>query len=307
MPSGIPPTGSSATPSSSVSTASPIYPPYAHALAGAGAGLSTVLLLHPLDTLRTRLQSSHLPVHVHPLRLARSIFVREGASALYRGAVPAAVGSVLSWATYFHVFHRVRGFTARLTPESPVTSHLFAGCLAGAVTSIATNPVWVVKVRLQMQGDLDGYRGFMDGLMRIGREEGMRGLYKGLMPSLLLVSHGAVQFTLYEKIKESLIGDGEVRVRDALVASTGSKLVASVGTYPLQVARTRMQERAADGNIYGKISRALWEIGKREGIRGLYRGLMANVARVTPQAAVTFVTYEQILKVCAKKEAARGD
>lgn len=142
----------------------------------------------------------------------------------------------------------------------------------------------------------------------------MRGLYRGLVPSLWLVSHGALQFTLYENFKTRLqhtannyerdrnvatrrsTGTG---VKDALLASTASKLVASITTYPVQVARTRMQDRKSDGWKYSGLHRALIHIFRNEGLRGLYRGLSANVLRVTPQAAVTFITYEQILSACA--------
>lgn len=294
--------------------AGPVYPPYAHALAGAGGGLATVTLLHPLDTLRTRLQSvERRAVLAHrgdAVRAFKEILLREGAPALYRGVVPAAFGSVLSWACYFHWFQRARTIVKpAVTHET--ASHLLAGTIAGLMTSFATNPIWVVKVRLQLQragkSVAPGYKpyaGFFDGLRSITREEGVRGLYRGIGPSVWLVSHGAVQFTMYERFKERLRQDADPQsgttVLHSLIASTGSKLVASLATYPLQVARTRMQERFVDGRRYGNFHTAFMYIFRTEGIRGLYRGLSANVVRVTPQAAVTFITYEQILKLCAK-------
>lgn len=308
MSSIVPPTATQPIPNS---PRSPTYPPYAHALAGAGGGLATVLLLHPIDTLRTRLQSVERRTLFTPrgnaLNAFRSIIVREGFPALYRGVVPAVVGSVLSWACYFHWFHRAIDLIApRVTHETG--AHLMSGSVAGLMTSLATNPIWVVKVRLQLQGrqkSCKPYAGFMDGLISIAKEEGMRGLYKGIGPSILLVSHGAVQFTMYERFKEMLRRrdverEGGTSVKDSLMASTASKLVASVATYPMQVARTRMQERFADGRRYGRFDTAFSYIFRTEGVRGLYRGLSANIIRVTPQAAVTFVTYEQILKMCAK-------
>lgn len=293
-----------------------IYPRYAHALAGAGGGLATVTLLHPLDTLRTRLQSTtraSLSIRGDAARAFRDILVQEGFNALYKGVIPAAFGSIVSWAFYFHWFQRAKSF---ITPYIPydTASHLLSGTAAGFLTSLATNPIWVVKVRLQLQSaqvsHASHYTGFLDGLRSIAREEGVRGLYKGIGPSLWLVSHGAIQFTLYEKGKLALQRrDGgsyrNTSVYHSLVASTGSKLVASVATYPMQVARTRMQERFADGQRYGRFDRAFLYIFRTEGIRGLYRGLSANIIRVTPQAAVTFITYEQILGICARQDGAR--
>lgn len=311
------------------------YPPYAHALAGAGAGLAAVALLHPLDTIRTHMQSSYIApsssseAGQHTLyRTLRYIIVHQGATSLYRGLFPASVGSVLSWAFYFHFFQRARNIISPYF-RHPTAAHLLAGTVAGVITSVATNPIWVVKVRLQLQSERGRslrpgarpYSGLSDGLVTIIREEGVLGLYRGLSPSLWLVSHGALQFTLYEMVKsylqrrkesslDSLVSfrnnanlgnEKAASVSDALIASTSSKLVASVTTYPLQVARTRMQERMADGVRYGSFHRALWHIAITEGVPGLYRGLTANILRVTPQAAVTFVTYEQILRMCANK------
>lgn len=259
---------------------------------------------------------------------------KHGPLSLYRGLVPASVGSVLSWACYFHFFQTGRPAIAAYMPSHPTAAHLLSGTFAGVVTSVATNPIWVVKVRLQLQpasssfrrARLRPYGGFFDGLVTIVREEGVYGLYRGISPSLWLVSHGALQFTMYEGIKTWLRhsrattavsepagrkskrnfisnedGAQSTSVTDALLASTASKLVASVSTYPMQVARTRMQERLANGDRYTSFYRTLWHIARTEGVRGLYCGLFANILRVTPQAAITFVTYEKVLHLCASK------
>ena len=81
--------------------------------------------------------------------------------------------------------------------------------------SLITNPIWVVKTRLALQhgggakiSSMSGnnnapYAGFFDAMGRIARTEGVAGLYKGFTPSLFLVSHGAIQFTAYERLKRA--------------------------------------------------------------------------------------------------------
>jgi solute carrier family 25 protein 33/36 len=63
--------------------------------------------------------------------------------------------------------------------------HLISAATAGLVTSTATNPIWVVKTRLQLQGNTRRYKNSLDCVMHILREEGTRGLYKGMSASYL--------------------------------------------------------------------------------------------------------------------------
>lgn len=132
--------------------------------------------------------------------------------------------------------------------------HLAAASGAGASTLIITNPLWVVKTRLQTQhlGRSYGldvtptvYRGTFDALSRIVREEGVYGLYNGLVPSLMGIAHVAIQFPLYEACKTALAerrgcqNDG-LEVSDLIAASAFSKMVASSATYPHEVIRSHM-------------------------------------------------------------------
>jgi hypothetical protein len=76
-----------------------------------------------------------------------------------------------------------------------------------------------------------------------------------------------------------------------------SKIVASFSTYPLQVVKTRLQDQQ---NMYHAVKytgmlNAFTNIYKNEGFASFYRGMVANIARVTPGAAVTLVFYEQIM------------
>lgn len=70
---------------------------------------------------------------------------------------------------------------------------------AGVLLVFLFNPLWVLKTRMALQGaevEAAGqrkYSGLLEGLRVIVREEGVRGLYKGLVPALLLTSHGAIQ------------------------------------------------------------------------------------------------------------------
>lgn len=93
-----------------------------------------------------------------------------------------------------------------------------AAAEAGALTCLFTNPLFLVKTRMQLQSSNADpslkYNGTIDALMKITRTEGVRGLYRGLIPSLFLVSHGSIQFLIYENLKYNFQKDNQTLVFD---------------------------------------------------------------------------------------------
>ena len=126
-------------------------------------------------------------------------------------------------------------------------------------------------------------------------KEGIRGLYAGLVPSLIGVSHGALQFMAYEELKKARSeysgNDAQLNSADYLVLGGLSKAFAGTLTHPFQMVRTRMQSYGAR-NRYGGIFGTIGSIWKTTGLRGYYRGLSPNLIRVLPSAATTFFVYE---------------
>ncbi|CAG8737787.1 6629_t:CDS:2, partial [Racocetra fulgida] len=126
-----------------------------------------------------------------------------------------------------------------------------AGSAASAITVFMTNPFWVVKTRMCVTSrkDPDAYKGLIDGLYQIAKYEGIRGLYKGLVPGLLGVSNGAVHFMFYEEMKKwrLKIAPGKDRERldnvEYILVAGSSKTIAIVATYPYQLIRTRLNNQ----------------------------------------------------------------
>jgi solute carrier family 25 (mitochondrial folate transporter), member 32 len=179
------------------------------------------------------------------------------------------------------------------------------------LTALLTNPIWVIKTRMLSTGSATpgAYRSMLDGAQRIWKDEGARGFWRGLLPSLFGISHGAVQFAVYEQLKERRRGqllakrDGggsgrrvggraaELSNADYLLLSGTSKVVAGAATYPYQVVRVRLQSYEAESTYRGAVD-AVVQTWKREGLRGFYKGLGPNLVRVLPSTCVTFLVYE---------------
>ena len=119
------------------------------------------------------------------------------------------------------------------------------------MTGTATNPIWVVKTRLQLersergaiaQGRRKLFGGSWDCMKKIMREHGVRGFYKGLSASYLGVTEGTIQWVLYERLKKL---NTESQTRSPIVQWAGllgsagvAKMVASLITYPHEVSRS---------------------------------------------------------------------
>jgi len=270
--------------------------PAIHCCAGILAGATSTTLLFPLDLVKVLFQAdtslARLPgVAAMSVRVARA----EGFRALFQGLTPALVGSTVSWGGFFYVYERLK-------PPGRATSTadaLVASVQAGAAMVLLTNPFWLVKTRLQLQTKSHGtaaYDGFADCLRRVVRDEGWAALYRGLVPALLLTSHGGVQFACYEQLKRLRPPSGHSQY-EAPVYGALSKLAASVATYPYQVVKTRVQDRAAaaGGSELARTLACVGDTWRRERVRGFFRGCWANSVRVMPSAAITFWIYELVV------------
>jgi len=119
------------------------------------------------------------------------------------------------------------------------------------------------------------YRSISHGVLEIMRNEGIKGFWRGLVPSLFGISHGAVQFAAYENLKNwrgAQRGDkSKLSNLDYLLLSGASKIFAGSITYPYQVVRVRLQTYDAE-QAYRGAGDAIRQIWSNEGIRGFYRG-----------------------------------
>ena len=219
----------------------------------------TATATSPLDVLRTRLQadfyrthstSGNTPFHYvrDTLQILYSIRHSEGWRGLFRGLGPSLTGVVPASAVKFYTYGNCKQLACniwRLDPDSAVV-HAIAASTAGMVTGVATNPIWLVKTRLQLDKARVGnagrrYRNSMDCVTQVLRQEGIRGLYRGLSASFLGAAETTLHLVLYEQMKihiarcEKTSLDRSENWIGVSAAAGISKLLAALVAYPHEV------------------------------------------------------------------------
>ncbi|XP_022187680.1 mitochondrial folate transporter/carrier [Nilaparvata lugens] len=290
---------------------------YEHLIAGITGGVTSTLILHPLDLIKIRFAVSDGRTSVPQYNGMRSalstIMKQEGFKGFYKGVTPNVWGSGSAWGFYFLFYSSIKTWIQGGNTKTPLgpTLHMIAAAEAGVLTLVMTNPVWVVKTRLCLQYGSESdvasgkqYSGMVDALSKIYRVEGIRGLYKGFIPGMFGVSHGALQFMTYEEMKNfynqyrNLPIDTKLGTSEYLMFAAVSKLLAAALTYPYQVVRARLQDHR--GGYAGTLD-CINKTWRFEGVEGFYKGLTPNLTRVVPATMITFTIYENVSRYLLKR------
>uniref|UniRef100_A0A7S0R2M7 Uncharacterized protein n=1 Tax=Chlamydomonas leiostraca TaxID=1034604 RepID=A0A7S0R2M7_9CHLO len=186
-----------------------------------------------------------------------------------------------------------------VTHELTVQRRLLAGACAGMTATALTHPLDTVRLRLALPNH--PYKGAVDAVRTIVRTEGVAALYKGLIPTLVGVApYAAINFASYDLAKKTFYhGEKPQNPIANFFMGAGSGTVAATVCYPLDTVRRRMQMK---GTVYSSQADAFRTIYAKEGVRGFYRGWLANTLKVTPQNSIRFVAYEAIKAVFGIKK-----
>ena len=136
----------------------------------------------------------------------------------------------------------------------------------------------------------------MDAFKKITTNEGFPGLYKGFVPGIWGVSHCAIKFMIYEKLKSKCHNykkqpiDTKLGFSENLMCGGIAQFFAILITYPHQVIRVRLQDQKS---LYNGALSCVKMTFNYEGFRGFYKGLKPTLIRI-PAHACLLVTYERV-------------
>ncbi|QCE11802.1 solute carrier family 25 [Vigna unguiculata] len=181
---------------------------FVHFVGGGLSGITSATATYPLDLVRARLAAQRSSIYYRGISHAFSTICREeGFSGLYKGLGATLLGVGPNIAISFSVYEGLRSFWQSQRPDdSTVMVSLACGSLSGVASSTATFPLDLVRRRMQLEGAGGRARVYNTSLFgtfkHIVRNEGLRGLYRGILPEYYkVVPSVGIVFMTYETLK----------------------------------------------------------------------------------------------------------
>mmetsp|Transcript_22563 Transcript_22563/g.36278 ORF Transcript_22563/g.36278 Transcript_22563/m.36278 type:complete len:270 (-) Transcript_22563:132-941(-) len=249
-------------------------------LSGASAGAFVDIALFPIDTLKTRLQSS------------QGFFKAGGFKGIYSGLSAAALGSAPGASLFFSTYETMKAPAKRLTKSDVLSQQLAAG-VGECVACLVRVPTEVVKQNMQA----GNYGSMSETTSSLLKQEGVMGFYRGFGSTVMReIPFSLIQFPLWEGAKKKW-GEAQGRPVSAWQGAVCGALSGGFSgalTTPLDLAKTRLMLGAdANGKPYKGVVDVWCRVYQEGGIRGLYAGAGPRTFWLTLGGVFFFGAYEK--------------
>ena len=262
-------------------------------ISGSLAGLITCTCVQPLDVIKTNIltlnQSLTIP---QSIKYVKSQY---GLLGFFRGLRPASYKAFLGSGMSFYYLET---FKSLITASSFFTNSIIAMVSRG-LTIVSLSPLSIIKVRMEAP-QATAYKSVSDGILRIYKEEGIKGYYKGLTSCLLRdLPFSGLAYAFYQLFKDminELFGVSNTAFTQVL-AGAGAGLTATILTQPFDIIKTRQQFSHIAQNkykSYNSIFDAMKKIYQNEGFKGFTIGLNVRLVERSSGFTIVWFLYEQI-------------
>ncbi|CAG8493782.1 8257_t:CDS:2 [Ambispora leptoticha] len=262
---------------------------------------------------------SRIPRKYNGMLHAFSLIIREeGFLALWKGNLSAQYLYLTYGSVQFLTYHELEkrsSSSEALQKLLPKNAWSFVnGATCGTVATVATYPFDLLRTRFAAQGHSKSYKTVGQAIKKIYRDEGLRGFYRGVSPTVIqIIPYMGIMFGIRDITKKKIQTLGQEKGRylynltsfQDTMSGAIAGIISKVGVFPMDVVRKRMQIQGPNLSNYvisniptykGFWWHCLLEIAKTEGFRGLYKGITPAVVKAAPSSAVTFFVYGQMQK-----------
>jgi len=277
-----------------------------HALAGSVGGAAAMAVTYPLDQIRTLIQTGEIDASKIPHKYMQYgstigpilyVISHKGYWSLYDGCESVLETIGISNFLYF--------YSCRFLRQSIGLGVLSASTVSAAINTVLTEPLWKATMVIKMSRGT--HQSLWTVIHKMASTDGLASLWSSSTVSLWLVSNPVIQFTVYEYLSRHWRGKrGSIGAIEAFLIGAISKSIATITTYPLQIAQTRMRmidpvtgkPKYTSGQMF-QILRELYAHNS------LFRGCSAKLYQTVLTAAFMFAFYERIVLLLGKAIQAR--
>ncbi|KAB7494385.1 Mitochondrial 2-oxoglutarate/malate carrier protein [Armadillidium nasatum] len=274
-------------------------------LFGGVAGMSAVCFTQPLDLVKNRMQVAKTKAHKTSFHVIRHILKTEGVLGIYNGLSAGVLRQGTYTTTRLGIYTWLFELASGPKGEPPnFFMKAGMGMAAGVIGSFIGNPTEVSLIRMTSDGHLPpaerrNYKNVFDAMFRISKEEGVRTLWRGAVPTMgraMVVN--AAQLASYSQAKEGLLNSGYFKDNILLhfCASMISGFVTTTASMPVDIAKTRIQNmKIVDGvPEYKNGIDVLMKVVRNEGFFSLWKGFTPYFMRLGPHTVLVFIFLEQL-------------
>eukprot|EP00045_Choanoeca_perplexa_P004565 m.39157 g.39157 ORF g.39157 m.39157 type:complete len:331 (+) comp12642_c0_seq2:64-1056(+) len=307
------------------------HPAWVSSVAGGTAGFCARAIVSPFDVVKIRLQLQVEPVASHVSSKYRGVWhcvqtiaKEEGLKAFWKGHTASQAMTISYCAVQFPMYEQllpiVRQYTssdstchAGQTPTFSLivvtiradVAQFSAGAGAGLTASLCTYPFDIARTRLAAQGTHTLDQSTAHSIASMWQAGGVRSLYRGFgITAAAIVPYGGLHFAVYSRVQRWLVHTRLSQRERKAVAGLASGVVGKAVLHPLDVLKKRLQvwefveARRPFGQHSGSqtLQGCFRSILAKEGVPGLYKGLVPALVKAAPGTMVTFLVYDAVSK-----------
>ena len=229
---------------------------------------------------------------------ARHVYFHDGALAFWKGNGVNCLKAGPEQAVAFAARQFYLSSVA-VDPSRPSFGENFVvGAAAGCTAQTLLYPMEVVKTRMAVDNHGE-YNGIADCIMQSFRRGGIRDLYRGMFANMAgILPHRGLEmgsfFSMDQAATQAYGGAPPLYV--TMVCSFIASLFSQILTYPLNLARTRLQTQGVNGRprLYNGLFHCLATIVRKDGPKGLFVGLLPNMLKAVPASMLMYITFRRV-------------
>jgi len=269
-------------------------------LSGGVAGAVSRTATAPLDRLKLIFQVNSGQNSIVMSQCIKKMFQEEGLTGFYKGNGANIVKIAPETGVKFFAYEKMKNLLGDDQKMITPYNRFIAGATAGVIAQVSIYPLECVKTRLALAHP-GVYKGILNCLNTTLKKEGFRSLYRGLGPSIVgVIPYAGIDLAVYETLKNLYISHTESTssqptILPLFLCGLTSSTCGQVVAYPLSLIRTRLQAQGMEGHpvVYSGSVDAFKKIVSREGVLGLYKGILPNFLKVAPAVSISYVVYEK--------------